>query len=159
MSNVHVIGEGIFGWSRGERVGDRYGAVGLWECIKKTDDAWGAEFGDEVKLDVTGILTLRGKLRVVILETRESHHIGDMFHGLGPSTPKVGETIELGIGTLFIEFDDCEGGGRVGVRPDEKRPHFWMNPQNLYRAHDQTVRLEFVEDDLDMESWIKGEED
>ena len=159
MSEVQVIGEGIFGWGAGERRGDRYGAVALWESIEP-DPTWGAKCGDGVKLDCGDAEGKKGKLRAVVLETRQSHHIGDMFHGLYPSTPEVGEVIELGVGTLFLQKAEW-GDDIVGVQPEEDRSTFWMNPNHLYRAHDQTVRLEFVEGDLEMESWLeeKGQDE
>ncbi len=76
-----------------------------------------------------------------IIETRQSQHIGDIFRGIGPSTPTAGDAITLGAGTLFTEMDD--GVPRIGVTPDDGRETDWMDPRALYRCHSQTVRLEF----------------
>jgi hypothetical protein len=148
MSNVHIIGEGILGWGREERVSDRYGAISLFGADES-----------ELRLDVKSIAGKKGKLRAVVLETRQSRHIGDFFHGFRPVTPELDEVIELGIGTAFFEADETGGGDRVGVEPEESRDYFWMNPQRLYRANDQTVRLEFVQGDMEMEPWIEENEE
>jgi hypothetical protein len=139
MSDINTteIGVGTLNWNRGERIGDRYGAVGLWP-------------GDESSIEVEYSLPLnlppegkRGRLVAHVLATRESGHIGDLMRGLYPQTPEVGEIILLGEGTVFWEAD--KDGRRIGLRPDDGRDHDWLDPEALYRAHDQTVRLLFEE--------------
>lgn len=153
---IHVVGEGFFGWGGRERRSDRYGFVSLWKSIELKDGDHFATCGLEIDLSLESIRGKQGKLRAVVLETRESHHIGDIFHGFSPSTPEVGDVIELGVGRVTIDHMDCENKtGRIGIRPDDEREVFWLNPHNLYRAHDQTVRLEFVEGDLEMEPWVE----
>jgi len=149
MSEVHVIGEGVFGWYRGERVSDRYGAVSLW-APDSTEEV------DKPDLATDSIVGKSGKIRAVIIEARESGHIGDFFHGLGPNKPKEGDVIDLGIGEFFSERNYKE---EVGVRPTHGNSVFWMNPNHLYRAHDSVVRLEFIEGDLEMDSWIQENEE
>jgi hypothetical protein len=81
----------------------------------------------------------RGRLVAEVLATRPSTHPGDLFHGWHPTTPEVGERIQLGVGTLFFE----ELWEVAGLRPDDGRETFWLDPPALYRAHEQTVRLVF----------------
>lgn len=117
----------MLSWPPPERRSDRYGLVGLSKNPME----------DFAKL--TGKIPVKqhGRLVAVVLETRDSHHIGDLFRGIFPSTPNVGDRISLGEGTLFTE-EHC-----VGLKPDDGRYNDWLNPYNLYRAHDQTVRLIF----------------
>jgi len=127
------IGTGILNWPNVERIGDRYGVVGLW------DD------GHTLPLAAPLPEGIEGELVAEVLETRESHHIGDLFRGLFPTTPNVGDRIVLGSGTLFRETKR-EGGDTyeyVGLRPDDGRDTDWLNPEALYRVHHQTVRLLF----------------
>ena len=76
------------------------------------------------------------------METRQSSHIGDIFRGISPSTPQIGDSIELGEGTLFVSASP--EGQWVGLEPDELRNSDWLDPEALYRVHDQTVVLSFV---------------
>jgi hypothetical protein len=135
LSSIHVIGTGQLNWNRGERVSDRYGAVGVYR-----DAHWQT---DEESMSLTGHENAghRGTLRAVILEIREADHIGDLFHGWHVGGARVGETIDLGRGTLF--FDD-DHGPKVGVVPDDGRQEQWLDGSALDRCHSQTVRLEFV---------------
>ncbi|OIM94091.1 hypothetical protein BLN97_12520 [Bradyrhizobium elkanii] len=84
----------------------------------------------------------RGDLVAVVKETRESTHIGDLFRGVSPRTPEVGQIIALGSGTLIIE-PAPEGGVMVGLRPDDGRDSDWLRIRALYDAHEQTVDLHF----------------
>lgn len=131
MTTNTTLGEGVLNWSRGERIGDRYGAIHLSSTPGGEDYAtWqDAPAGT------------RGTLVAHVLQTRQSSHTGDLFRGIGPSTPEAGEEITLGTGTLFTEMDD--GVPRIGVEPDDGRETDWMDPAALYRCHSQTVRLEF----------------
>jgi hypothetical protein len=137
-----ILGEGALTWPRGERVSDRYGTVGLM--------APGQSYGDYLAnyafVDVHQVPEgERGQLRATVLETRDSGHIGDLFRGLFPTTPEVGEVIFLGAGTVFYEDDD--GAPYIGLQPDEARSSDWLDPAALYRVHEQTVRLEFLHAD------------
>lgn len=128
-----VLGQGVLSWPTAERQSDRYGSVTLFnnpgsgqlDCV-----TW-----NNVPEGATGTLVAH------IVETRESHHIGDFFRGIFPSTPNPGERIVLGTGTLFRE--SRYGTDSVGLRPADGRDDDWLDPRALYRCHDQTVRLEF----------------
>jgi hypothetical protein len=124
---MHELETGVLDWEREERISDRYGLVELFEGP-----------GSLVKLDrVTE--QLHGTLIAIVREVRESHHIGDLFHGVRPSTPKVGERVELGTGAIFFE------GDAVGLVPDDHRTTLWLEIRALYRVHNQTVTLYFEE--------------
>lgn len=141
---ITILGQGVLSWPAGERISDRYGLVILGE--NKPADSWGNFCGDNT-MDETQVKRVAGKIGMlvaVVLETRQSHHIGDMFRNIGPTTPAVGEEIELGSGTLFIDRFDMGHIG-VGLNPMNGSTHDWLDPHKLYRAHDQTVRLEFRE--------------
>lgn len=125
------LGEGFLNWHRAERITDRYGAIMLFKDANPEDDA------NTIALTSVEESTY-GELFVVIKETRESHHIGDWARGLYPSTPKQGSRLSLGKGTLF--FDEHN---QVGLKPTDGRDHDWLNPRNLYKAHEQLVELYF----------------
>ena len=129
-----TLGEGVLNWSRYERIGDRYGAIHLSTTPDSEDYA---DWSDAPAGTV-------GTIVAHIIQTRESQHIGDMFRGIGPSTPEVGEEIVLGTGTLFTQLDS--GVPVIGVEPSDGRENDWMDPRALYRCHSQTVRLEFRAD-------------
>jgi hypothetical protein len=95
------------------------------------------EFSGYVEFD-QALAGQRGSLVVEVLETRESTHIGDLFRGFFPSTPQVGEVIRLGSGAVFVEPGEIS---TIGLLPDDHRTSDWLDPQALYRAHEQTVRL------------------
>jgi hypothetical protein len=125
------IGKGVLTWQRAERIMDRYGTVQL-------DDFPGEE-GKMTPLRILDTcIGAKGRLIAVALETRKSFHVGDLFHGIVPSTPAIGEEIVLGEGFLFYEGDTF-----VGLRPEDSRETLWLDINKLYRAHDQTVELFF----------------
>ena len=133
MKNSPVlIGNGLLNWCPGERITDRYGSVCLFKTIEN-DEA------NPLK-KTTG----KGKLVVRIKETRKSSHVGDWSHSFIPSEPEIDEVIELGNGTIF--FDVNYGVEMVGLKPDDNRTFFWLNPEKLYRCHHQTVELYFQEE-------------
>jgi hypothetical protein len=147
----HLIGRGGVSWPSAERRSDRYGLVGLLGVFPIDVDSalWqGVEPGTSyptgeylpLPLSVARLAGRRGTLVATVVETRASGHCGDLFRGIYPSTPTVGERITLGTGTLFVD-DGC-----VGVRPDDGRESDWLDPRALYRAHAQTVVLTFEED-------------
>jgi hypothetical protein len=139
-----LLGTGRLTWNRGERVTDRYGAVYL---LASGDSMTEATHIAPITLSPE-LVGKRGQLIAEVIETRESTHLGDWFHGFAPSTPDVGEKIVLGVGTLFKENEHDDTGQRwimVGLKPDDGREEFWLNPKKLYRAHEQTVKLWFKE--------------
>lgn len=129
-----IVAEGILTWHGRERRSDRYGSVEMMN----TD-------GKFMTLDCVHHEGLRGRLFAEVVETRQSGHIGDIFRGLYPETPEVGEVIELGIGRLFVERVD--GISQIGLVPDDGRDYDWLDPKALYRLHEQTVRLQFEQVD------------
>lgn len=138
-----TIGTGRLNWPRGERITDRYGLVSLY------DRRWSVMLDRD---DVESFDGRRGRLVATVVETRESSHIGDLFRGIAASTPEVGDRLVLGEGTVFIEpirdNDKTIAGYGIGLRPDDdERGHDWLDPEVLYRIHDQTVLLRFEEDD------------
>lgn len=136
-------------WQSSERVGDRYGAI----YFAETGCAMPPGFGDTPAnqsswtLDQAAIdasVGKRGTLRAIAIETRESPHIGDMFHGVVPTTPDVGETMVLGTGTLGLDGAPAEDSSiQFLLRPADGRSTLWMDIRALYRCHEQTVQLWF----------------
>jgi hypothetical protein len=131
-----VVGRGIFGWPAAERRSDRYGAFLL------TGDTYNEE-GVYSKVGWLGdIAALAGKrcaVKVTVLESRKSGHIGDMFRGIFPRQPEVGAEFDLGTGEFFAET--CDGYTGYGLKPDDGRRTDWFDPEILYQLHDQTVEI------------------
>lgn len=140
MSEI-VIGEGIFTWNGGERRTQRYGYVAL------SDADYGQTTEFDVTLDMAACEKLVGErvtLKAVVLRTRESGHLGDSLLEIRPTTPTVGEEIELGTGVFeltHVDYEWAAGECGVGLRPGDGRKKYWLDPRVLYRLHDQTVRL------------------
>jgi hypothetical protein len=140
------LAHGVFTWSGSERRSDRYGSFNLLaepfdgkEVTKPTYDTEVAK-----KLE-----DKRVRIFVRVLATRKSNHIGDLFLGILPSTPEVGEEVDLGVGILHTE--PCEYDHKVtstSLEPGDGRDTFWFDPRKLYRLHDQTVDI-FVEETAD----------
>ena len=126
---MEKLGTGVLTWNPAERVSDRYGTVYL---LTELDS------GETVRLAKTNE-GKRGRLIAVVEETRASRHIGDLFHGVRPEIPEVGQKIILGEGTLFFQDD------LVGVCPEDGRKTLWLNIRPLYQTHEQTVTLHFEE--------------
>lgn len=124
---MQELGTGVLSWNGAERRSDRYGSVML------------LPFPDSEKpiCLVQVKAGERGRLVAIVKETRQSRHTGDLFHGLFPKTPKVGQEITLGEGTLFFENDG------VGLQPNDGRDTQWLDMRALYNAHEQTVTLYF----------------
>jgi hypothetical protein len=129
------LGTGNLNWHPDERRIDRYGTVHL---DQDHDDPY---CFDPVQFSEAPVGE-DGELIAVVLQTRRSSHIGDLFRGLQATTPEVGDEITLGSGTLFVE-DTPYGPIHVGLMPDDGRDNDWLDPDALYRCHEQTVRLEF----------------
>lgn len=123
-----VLGTGVLGWNGHERRSDRYGYISLF-LSPDSDKA----------VSLSRRLAGYGKLVAKVLEIRKSYHIGDLFRGIFPETPEVGEEITLGEGWLSFT-----GPTVVGLKPDDKRETDWLNPRSLYRLHQQTVELYFI---------------
>lgn len=137
------LGHGVFTWSGTERRTDRYGSFNLlaepYECADVTKPTYDTEVAKKLE-------DKRVRILVRVLETRKSGHIGDLFLGIGPTTPEVGEEVDLGVGILHTE--PCEYDRKVTstyLVPGDSRETFWFDPRKLYRLHDQTVDV-FVEE-------------
>lgn len=140
MGEQIILGKGPISWQKSERISNRYGAVGLF-----TENSGNERIADKVthyRDNIKNNIGKKGKLVCEILETRESTYIGDMFHGVYPKMPNVGDIIELGEGTLFIEGDNA-----IGLKPDDGRTTLWMDINKLYNVHEQTVNLYFLIDE------------
>ena len=140
MENGILIGTGSLSWDGYERRSDRYGTIGVYSV-----DSLGKKITEGANLFLPALKKWEGKkgqLRAEVVETRKSTHIGDLFHGFFPTTPTKGEIILLGEGTLFLETSIHFMA--VGLKPDDGRDIFWLNPEALYRAHEQTVNLFFI---------------
>lgn len=141
MGKAKRVGHGIVSWSSTERQSDRYGAIVVGQHNFDGDVRVAAH------LDVAALRTRVGKrvhITCKIVASRKSGHLGDLHHGIKPSTPKVGEVIDLGVGTLNLEDAGFEGLTAVVLEPGDGRKHFWFDPYKLYRLHDQTVDV-FIE--------------
>jgi hypothetical protein len=126
---MQELGTGVLTWNRDERIEDRYGTIWLMASVT-----------DETPVPFAQLKEgSHGKLVALVLEARQSHHMGDLFREVFPVTPEEGESITLGEGTLF--FDERA----VGLLPDDGRDVDWLDINALYRAHAQTVTLYFVE--------------
>lgn len=140
--NQHCIGEGRLTWNGVERRSDRYGSIYL---IEEGHDSTTPEPSrsliDQEK--VAEFKGRRGSLVATVTEARDSTHIGDLFRGIYPSRPEVGEVIELGTGILFADELEYAPGICVGLKPDDGRDSDWLDPRKLYRAHEQSVKLYF----------------
>lgn len=132
-----LIAKGIFSWDGAERRSQRYGAFTV-DCTDFNNDVETEAFRNKYE----------GRCWVYcrVVETRKSGHLGDQFLKISPSTPKVGEIIELGVGNLKSvrnDFIDI----MYELHPEDSRKHFWIDPRILYRLHDQTVEIYAEETD------------
>lgn len=136
MMKKILLGKGVLNWDRVERQSDRYGSVRLF--VELDSKKGGVKLNKEAE-------GKHGQLIAIVEETRQSSHIGDLFHGFRPSTPNVGDEIILGEGKLFFDHLYSEELDDVGVKPvDADKTTFWLEPKALYRVHEQTVSLYFI---------------
>jgi hypothetical protein len=138
-----LLGEGVLTWGRGERISDRYGTVYLIEegCDSTTTEKPCPSLIGPAVVPLAG---RHGELIAVVLSTRKSTHIGDLFRGVSPRIPEVGQAIVLGSGILFWEAAPAPSVGmQVGLRPEVHRDSDWLDIRALYDAHEQTVQLYF----------------
>lgn len=136
-----LLGMGSLSWNGAERRTDRYGAIGLF-----SSDSQGNEIVPDAHLLSGSIIRhagKKGRLVCVVLVNRESTHIGDLFRGIGPTKPDVGEEIILGEGHLFYQKLSDQPITSLGLQPEDGRAKDWLDPHKLYRAHEQTVELYF----------------
>lgn len=139
----NILGEGVLTWCRSERTSDRYGTVYL---IPEGDNSLSPKPSRSLidRMKAMDLNCVPGELVAVVTEARESTHIGDLFRGIGPRKPEVGQIIVLGKGHFFYESAP-EGGVQVGLRPRDwkTRSNDWLDIRALYDAHEQSVRLIF----------------
>lgn len=138
------IGTGVFGWDGAERRSDRYGAVHLGA------DPYGKGAVCTPELDLEVVMSLvarKVKMWAIVVETRKSDHLGDLFHKIYPSTPEVGERVELGVGLLGVQSVEWDANPSLILAPADGRTTFWIDPRAFYRLHDQTVELYVEETD------------
>lgn len=133
----HLIGRGRLTWDRAERQSDRYGAIYLLSEGDSNTPHPTLYAPLDIPPDLEGSHV---HLIAKVIETRESTHIGDLFHGVFPRTPRVGEIISFGDG-IIRRGTNCEGSDTVVLIPVKMRDHFWMSIRALYDAHEQTVDL------------------
>ncbi len=145
MDNIKndPVAYGIFTWDSQERRSNRYGSI-LVANTNYNQDAPTASGCDVERLDKLRHKRVRITCEVVAI--RASGHAGDRFLGIMPTTPNVGEVIELGVGTLDCQ-DGFDGSPEISLRPNDGRKQFWIDPRILYRLHDQTVRVYIEETD------------
>jgi hypothetical protein len=138
------LGFGVLSWDGDERRSRRYGAVALGTTDYRQQAV------EKAKLDTRVLTHLWGRrVRLVarVLVARESGHAGDAFLGIRPTTPALGEEIEIGVGLLFTEpeSDWAVGSIQFGLQPSDGRDELWLDPRVLYRLHDQTVEILYEE--------------
>jgi hypothetical protein len=88
------VGHGVFGWSGTERRTDRYGAFVLAATAYASSDRIANH------LDVKALRLLNGKrvhITCKVVTNRESGHAGDLALKVFPTTPDVGEVVDLGV--------------------------------------------------------------
>ena len=138
-----MIGSGRLTWNAMERRTDRYGAVYLIPDEEGSDSMCAAPLPSTVdEAEARKFEGRKGRLFAKVTETRDSTHIGDLFRGIFPRTPKSGAEISFGSGLLFVEAAP-EGGVCIGLRPEDDRDADWLDPRALYDAHEQSVDLFF----------------
>jgi hypothetical protein len=137
------LGTGRLTWDGAERRSDRYGTVWLMPEADTSTSETGKPLPSVIDAHaIRDVIGERGRLVATVTATRKSTHIGDLFRGLRPRTPEVGDVIVLGTGTLFTEAAYHQGI-TVGLDPNDGRTDNWLDPRSLYDAHEQTVDLHF----------------
>lgn len=135
------LGRGVFTWHAAERRSDRYGTVYLMA------DGLTSLSGDDAPPSLVnnpgGVLGHDGALVALVIDPRDSTHVGDLFHGICPRRPAKGQRIVLGRGTLFFMQNPTGFGHIVGLAPADGRSVGWMDIRALYDAHEQLVELVF----------------
>ena len=136
------LGIGTLTWNVNERRSDRYGTVYLIEDgIDSMSDVKAKSLIRRTP-QTDAIQGAAGRLIAVVQTARKSTHIGDLFRGVFPRIPRIGQTIVLGTGKLFFAAAP-EGGSQVGLLPEDGRDSDWLDIRALYDCHEQTVELFF----------------
>lgn len=149
----NLIGRGIVSWEKDERISSRYGSFILIDSNYNRTVKADRVIDEEAVQSLDG---LRVRVTVVAKEVRKSGHIGDSFLKIRPTTPEVGEEIDLGVGVFRIG-KGWDGQQTFELHPGDGRSDLWIDPRKLYRCHDQTVEVYFeeTEDDFTEPTWEK----
>lgn len=129
-------GMGIVSWSPSERRSLRYGAFRLQAMT--CDDIVMVEPHLDIPMDLIG---QRVKVSLRVITPRQSAHPGDHFLGVMPVTPEVNDIIVLGPGILSLEKENGVEALNIILAPEDGRSKLWIDPQQLYILHDQTVEM------------------
>ena len=135
------IATGIFMWDREERVTGRYGVIYCGSSSYEGKAKVVPTLDEERLRDLSG---KRVKAWCVVREARDSGHIGDLFLGITPSRPEVGECVDLGVAILTVARN-LDRELAIKLHPGDGRESLWLDPRKLYRLHDQTVEI-FIEE-------------
>ncbi len=137
------VGFGIFMWNGDERRSNRYG--GFFMSDSTFND--GATVKPRLSPELKALVGKKVKVSCQVVEARESGHIGDLFLGVFPTIPDVGENVELGVAILDYDAssDPAKYSDTIFMVPSDDRGELWIDPRKLYRLHDQTVNL-FIEE-------------
>lgn len=133
-----LLGKGRLTWGRYERVSDRYGGVALMS----DGDSLTPPTDDKYEQFVDAPFGAHGTLMAVVLETRESTHIGDISRGLAPSTPEVGDRFVLGTGTLQRD-NGVMWDQEIVLVPDDGRKDNWLDARSRSRPFCRCARTRF----------------
>lgn len=146
-----LLATGVFGWGKYERQSKEYGYV----AVEPTGYGDKAKCGIEPYFDTALLNSLIGKrvrLTALVRECRQSEHVGDLYlyypgttDPLLPIQPEKNEVIEIGVGPLQFKLDDQFKNPMFGVNTTGGK--FQMDPEQLYKLHDQTVDLYIEETD------------
>lgn len=128
-----LIGQGILTWNAEERRSDRYGQIFLMKSGNSFTEGTPSYCQLIINNSIKGVVC---ELYAEVLESRQSTHIGDLFHQIFPIKPNVGDKIHLGIGYLSIEKNTF-----LRLKPIDGRDYLCMDIRGLYNAHEQTVNL------------------
>jgi hypothetical protein len=146
-----LVATGVLGWGKYERQSKEYGYI----AIEPTGYGEKAKSGIEPHFDTALLNSLIGKrvrLTALVRETRKSEHVGDLYlyypgttDPLLPTQPEKNAVIEIGVGPLQFKLDDQFVNPMLGVNTTGGK--FQMDPEQLYKLHDQTVDLYVEETD------------
>lgn len=137
---LNLIARGVFSWHPAERITTRYGAFMINKESYNGDVASNYQYQDIAK--VASLVGKRVKVLASVFESRPSGHIGDLFLGIYPKQPLVGDTVKLGLGVLdYVKDKDRPEWSEFVLHPEDAREQLWIDPYKLYNLHDQTVDL------------------
>jgi hypothetical protein len=140
-----LLAHGTLSWNSAERRSDRYGEIYLdadaYSEPKVSIPTYDTKVGN-------ALVGKRVRLIAKVTKARPSGHVGDLFLGIKPSQPEVGEEIDLGVGIFEQGSVDWSPMTTIMLKPGDGRETFWFDPRKLYRLHDQTIDM-FIEETTD----------